>query len=172
MSLVNEDRPLTHEQVAFKNAFGRAIERVGSARRMAELIGYSDGQVSRWKRHEYDEHVPAALHSKIDAAAGYPCMLETAALLAGYSIRRDEVEPSAESLFTIVGSMAEQSGRAVVLTAQAKADGQICLRELNMIEAEGKTIIENTTRWMEAARANHEAGQGTRVVRMTGGERQ
>jgi hypothetical protein len=171
MSLVKDDKPLTHEQEAFKNAFGRAIDRVGSSRRMAEMIGVSDGQVSRWKHAHYDEHVPAALHSKIDAAAGYPCMLETSASLAGFSIRRDDVSPDTMTLCEAIGVVAEDSGRAVRVALEANRDQHICQRDMNLIEAEGKTVIANTTRMIEAARAKFEAGQGASVHRLVGGAR-
>ncbi|KAA0970836.1 helix-turn-helix domain-containing protein [Aureimonas fodinaquatilis] len=158
----------THEQEAFKNAFGRAIILVGSNRRMAELLGISEGQVSRWKHLHHNEHVPAGLHSKVDAAAGYPCMLETSAALCGYSIRREDVTSCDLSLIQLAGLVAEDSGRAVRTVLDAKSDMIITGREMNLIEAEAKTAVSNINRMVEAARAKHESGQIGTVVRMTG----
>ncbi|SHI79241.1 hypothetical protein SAMN02745911_1180 [Aureimonas altamirensis DSM 21988] len=160
----------TLEQEAFKNAFGRAIALAGSNRRMADLLGVSESLVSRWKHLHHNEHVPASLHSKIDQIAGYPCMLETAAGLSGYSIRRDDVSADAISVMEALGVFSEDSGRIVRVVIQAKADGEICIRDLNLIEAEGKTVVANVTRMLEAVRAKYEAGQGA-VTRMTGAAR-
>lgn len=171
MSEANTKFVPTHEQGAFKNAFERAIGLVGSARRMAEVLGVSEGQVSRWKHHHYDEHVPAALHGKIDAAAGHPCMLETQASLSGFSIRRDDVSNAALTLLATLGDFAETSGSLVRTVAIAKADDHICLRDLNLIEAEGNTCIVNVKRIMESARAKHEQDASAGPVRLVGGER-
>lgn len=171
MSQITDEKPLSAEQEAHKAAFGRAVRMAGGGSRMAAALGVEPSTVSRWERMNYADCPAGHLYTKIDAAAGYPCMLEAIAVLAGYSIRRDEVERTEVSALTLLGAFAEDSGRILRVGIEAHADGHICLRDLNLVEAEGKTGVANINRLVEATRAKYEQDQRVTPLRMTGAAR-
>ena len=159
MSMISEANPLTVEQKAHKAAFGRAVKMSGGGKQMSAALGVDTSTVSRWERMNYNDCPPGHLYSKIDAAAGYPCMTECVAMLGGYSIRRDEVDTEGATVLGSLSAFAQSSGGFASTVLEAKSDNHICLRDLNLIEAEGNTVIMNVTRTMEAARAKYESVQ-------------
>lgn len=166
MSRISDQKPLTADQESHKAAFGRAVRMAGGGSRMAASLGVEPGTVTRWERMNYNDCPPGHLYNRIDAAAGYPCMLECIAVLAGYSVRRDDVEKVEANVLSSLSDFAQSSGGFAAAVLEAKADNHICLRELNLIEAEGNTCIANVTRTVEAARAKYAAGQNASVVPM------
>ncbi|MEF2073519.1 hypothetical protein [Consotaella aegiceratis] len=153
------DRSISHELKVIKRAFHRAIPMIGTVADVAVLLASTDGQVSKWRSDQYGDRLPAELFPKIDAAAGYPVMLEALATLCGYTLQRDEVSHPDMPICSLVGSVAAASGKALQTVLVADADDQITPREFNCIEAEGRTVIADVNRLIEAARAKSEAGR-------------
>ncbi|MEC5289418.1 MULTISPECIES: hypothetical protein [unclassified Aurantimonas] len=157
------DKRLSHELLTFKKAFSRAVDMIGGVERAAEALGVSPGQITRWRRDNYPDTIPGNLFPRVDAFAGYPVMLEAYGDLAGYTIRKDDVTDAEMPICVLAGNVAADTGHLLRTVLTADADTVITPREFNCIEAEGRTVIVNVTRTIDAARAKCE---GTSVVPM------
>jgi hypothetical protein len=158
------DKPLSIELLALKAAFDRACKMAGGGVRMAAALGVSEPTITRWKRDNHPDAIPAELFCKIDAAAGYPCMLEAIAAMAGYLIRRDEIQHADMPLCSLAGQAAVDAGKFVFAVTTADADDVITRRELACIEAEGRSAVADITRGMEAARGKCFGASGVKLA--------
>lgn len=150
------EKRLSHELLTFKKAFSRAVDMIGGVERAAEGLGVSAGQITRWRRENYPDTIPGNLFPRIDSIAGYPVMLEVYADLAGYSIRKDDVQHADMPLCVLASRAAVDASQFSLAVAEAEVDGVITPREFNCIEAEGRSAIVEMTRGIDAARAKCE----------------
>ena len=158
------DKRPSHELLVFKAAFSRAVDMIGGVSRTAEKLGLSAGHVTRMRSETYPDTIPGNLFPMIDAAAGYPVMLEAYADLAGYTIRKDEVTRSEMPICIMAGNVAAASGRALQAVLEADADQVITPREFSCIEAEWNTAKADGNRMVEAARAKCSGRSGVKLA--------
>lgn len=158
------DKRLSHELLTFKKAFSRAVDMIGGVERSAEALGVSAGQITRWRRENYPDTIPGNLFPRIDSIAGYPVMLEVYADLAGYTIRKDDVQHADMPLCVLASRAAVDASQFSLAVSEADADGVITPREFNCIEAEGRAAIVEMTRGIEASRAKCFGASGAKLA--------